>query len=269
MTHLGLMSRARELVATRVVGSALVILPLAMAAPVRADTTFVLGSNGVSGFSGGAFGHASSSPDGQGGVQLTGDTLVGSSFLNGFTVAQGGGQIDYTWSGTFASGGSALTKTDDLILITAITSQLSPSVSPEKVTWTLDAKVSDSSSTLAEVFDSSSPTDESFSQKFKKGVPATWTVTLDVTWDYAKGTPQIESNETLDFTPVIDLSIATPTGTTVPTTPMPASVWSGERCWGFWGGGVFSEYAAADGVISGFSGCFGRRRGVGVMLSGW
>jgi hypothetical protein len=272
MTHLGLMSRARELLVTRVAGSALVILPLAAAVPARADTSFVFDSDTISrdnfATGGAALGDANYSLINGQTIDLLGDTkgtafgvpyvtdeeAFGSSSGKVFSTDSNTvtATIEYTWSGYFAPHAGRLDGTDQLVVGTDIvTNILQNQGDGGTVAWTLNASVSSySGRTLANgTLSSDDGSNPLFITPFASGKPDSWQVTLDLEWTFQTG---LDSNKTigaafpqdaLDADSKITMSLSTPSGATVATTPLPASVWSGGTLLGILGMGAFFRNA--------------------------
>jgi hypothetical protein len=263
MIPLNLMSRARELMGRRVVRSALVIIPLAMAAPVHANTTFVLGTNTLTSnrFSGGAFGHVGSSLVNGQTVDLTGDTNTGNTQVSYLTDESAFGSssrtvstgpnsitstIEYTWTGSFAPGGGRLGPTDGLSLAANIATNLLPNAGQGTVSWSLDASVSNYwGRVLAGGSLLSTDSGNSLFVPFASGRADSWQVTLDVEWTFPTST---DSNgvggaaypqDALDARSDIGMSIVASPGTSVATTPLPATVWSGGTLLGVLALGAF------------------------------
>jgi len=269
MAALTLMARAREILQRRAGVSALVIVPLAAAAPACADTVFVLnttanGNNYISGSSGGAFGsgplgHASSSLGGGGtAVQMLGDTFTNKptgSYLtsdmafysvDGVTTGppSATANIIFQWQGTFTPD-STVDQTDALWLITSIVPVISPNDGGGSVVWSLDANISDADNTLVDETVSSSDVGNSFLQPFALGgTPESWVVTLDVQWTFPT---TLDSNnhvivqnpgDELNLSPEIDMTVL-PGAEGAPAVPLPAAVWSGGTLLGVWMMGAF------------------------------
>ncbi|HVX85907.1 MAG TPA: hypothetical protein VH253_14085 [Phycisphaerae bacterium] len=242
-----LLARAKHLFHHRAARSALVILPLALAAPVKADSLFLLGDNSVSGsISGGsAFGHANSALLSAGQtVQLDGDTIPVATPGSSITAALAAkasfdamnANIVFDWNGSF-SPGSALDPTYNLLLADSIFPKTMPD-DAGTLTWTLWTTVYDTDfNVLASQTVSSSDSSTSFLVPVTQaGIPNFWDVQLGLTWSFAmnesnnviNADPSVADAQ-LDATPSIQLTIIPPAGSSFPpvATPLPAAFWPG------------------------------------------
>ncbi|HVS71210.1 MAG TPA: hypothetical protein VHQ47_08145 [Phycisphaerae bacterium] len=252
MSSTSLLSRAKAMLQRRAAGTALVIVPLALAAPAAADSLFVLGNNSVSGpLSGGAvppdpFGHADSSLISAGsGVELSGDTipvdtpgtpLTAAWAAKASVSAAGPATIVFEWSGGFASG-STLDTTDSVLLFDAISPKTMPDDSGT-VAWTIFAGINDpdGSALVQQAISSSDAGDTFLLPVINAGTADSWDIQLAMQWTFpmteSGGVINADSSVAaaqLDAAPLIDLSIISQAGSSIPPepAPLPAAFWPG------------------------------------------
>jgi len=235
-----LMDRAKAVLQRRTAAAALVIVPLAIAVPGRADSVqfSTLGPNTITGqgFTGGLYGHASSSGDSSS-VKLTGDTIQPDSgtYLTAGNADQSNGVIVFDWNGNFASPPLSLAQ----LSLSFQNSSSYVGSDTEDLAWTLTVNLFDpigdtiaTNSTAGTGFGNATGSFDTFVSALE---PDSWEANLTVTWKYPATVVDIFNNlgainptDQLNFSPSATLTLSGSSGNTPPPiAPLPATVWSG------------------------------------------
>jgi hypothetical protein len=264
----GLLFRARELLQQHALGTAMVIVPLAMAAPVAADSlsfTYDSDSSAVTGYTnpssgGGSFGtvNGSVSSDGMA-ICLTGSTMAPTGqaafpdpgFVPGYLMpysvlqsANGDPVIEFYWTGGL--NGDATSGTQFLLSYNLAFTGIpggSTAVAPISC-WDLEGTVYDGAGNLVSYSDHGSNvalptgTTEKFSNSGALsgdsiGAPDTWTVELFVQWNPdATSTDELSADSQINLSFIPGVSSA---GTGPPGAPLPAAFGMGGLLLAAWG----------------------------------